>query len=287
MASPEQMRQQVIFIAGLGHSGTTLLDLMLGGHSRMVGLGEVDRTLAANKPSAPPSSESPGCACGEKEAGCRLWGEVTKQIEAGNIQDPHQRYSRVLDVLGTLHGRRIIAVDSSKRLQALETLRTHPNLDVRVIFLVRDVRSFIVSSLDNISRKRRTTPEYPALSRFGQARLWARENQRIRDYLVHHALPFFQLGYEELCMKPEAVTRRLCAFLALDWEPTMLDLSRSRSHVLRGNRMRFKAGSTGLNYDLRWFTRHEWHWPWLLHPGLRRLNRELVYNHSDSDPASS
>lgn len=191
----------------------------------------------------------------------------------------------MLEVLQSLHNDHVMAVDSSKHLQALETLRTHPALDVRVIFLVRDVRSFIVSSLANISRKRRIDPDYPALSRFGQARLWARENRRIRRYLEHHRLRFFQLEYEELCLMPEATTRRLCAFLDLAWEPTMLDLGRSRSHVLRGNRMRFKAGSTGLTYDWRWFTRTERHWPYLLFPGLRRLNRELVYSQAEANPA--
>lgn len=187
----------------------------------------------------------------------------------------------MLEVLQSLHNDHVMAVDSSKHLKALETLRTHPALDVRVIFLVRDVHSFIVSSLATISRKRRIDPDYPALSRFGQARLWARENRRIRRSREHHRLRFFQLGYEELCLMPEATTRRLCAFLNLAWEPTMLDLGRSRSHVLRSN-----AGASGLKYDWRWFTRTEWHWPYLLSPGLRRLNGELVYIHSNADPAS-
>jgi hypothetical protein len=287
MASPEQGRPRVVFIAGLGHSGTTLLDLMLGAHSAMVGLGEVDRTLTGSGSSASPSSESPGCACGEQGASCPLWSEVARSPGIQDAENPHQRYTRMLEVLRSLHDDHVMAVDSSKRLKALESLRTHPALDVRVIFLVRDVRSFIVSSLDNISRKRRIDPDYPALSRFGQARLWARENRRIRGYLEHHRLPFFQLGYEELCLMPEATTRRLCQFLGLDWEPSMLDLSRSRSHVLRGNRMRFKAGESGLNYDWRWFNRSEWCSPYLLYPGLRRLNRELVYSQAEANPALS
>jgi hypothetical protein len=37
--------KKLVFIASLSHSGSTILDLILGGHSRFVGLGEIVRVL--------------------------------------------------------------------------------------------------------------------------------------------------------------------------------------------------------------------------------------------------
>ena len=39
------MSKRVVFIAGLEHSGSTLLDLLLGGHRQLVGLGELFHLL--------------------------------------------------------------------------------------------------------------------------------------------------------------------------------------------------------------------------------------------------
>ena len=38
----------LLLIRGLGHSGSTILDLALGAHSQVVGLGEAARVLEAH-----------------------------------------------------------------------------------------------------------------------------------------------------------------------------------------------------------------------------------------------
>ena len=39
-------RLKLLLIRGLGHSGTTMLDLALGAHPQIIGLGEAARILA-------------------------------------------------------------------------------------------------------------------------------------------------------------------------------------------------------------------------------------------------
>jgi len=39
--------KKVVYIASMGHSGTTLLDLVVGQHSKFVGLGEIFSVLDA------------------------------------------------------------------------------------------------------------------------------------------------------------------------------------------------------------------------------------------------
>ena len=43
-------RLKLLLIRGLGHSGTTMLDLALGAHPQIIGLGEAARILATPKP---------------------------------------------------------------------------------------------------------------------------------------------------------------------------------------------------------------------------------------------
>ena len=43
-------RFRLLLIRGLGHSGTTMLDLALGAHPQIIGLGEAARILATPKP---------------------------------------------------------------------------------------------------------------------------------------------------------------------------------------------------------------------------------------------
>ena len=77
--------KKLLLIRGLGHSGTTILDLALGAHPQMVGLGEAARILARPAPSD--AHRGPAqlrgdlrferrCTCGEVAADCPVWGPV-------------------------------------------------------------------------------------------------------------------------------------------------------------------------------------------------------------------
>ena len=50
-------KQRLLLIRGLGHSGTTILDLALGAHPQITGLGEAVRLL--EKPAAKDSHRGP------------------------------------------------------------------------------------------------------------------------------------------------------------------------------------------------------------------------------------
>ena len=73
--------KKLLLIRGLGHSGTTILDLALGAHPRMVGLGEAARIL--ERPSISERDRGPArlrgdlrferrCTCGEIAIVCEL-----------------------------------------------------------------------------------------------------------------------------------------------------------------------------------------------------------------------
>lgn len=63
---------KIVYIAGAGHSGTTLLDLLLGNHSRISAVGELNRL------SLTPATRR--CACGELIPACPYWTRVAANI---------------------------------------------------------------------------------------------------------------------------------------------------------------------------------------------------------------
>jgi hypothetical protein len=63
-----------LYICGAGHSGSTLLDMLLGSHSRIASLGEV-----MNLPMDWATNNR--CTCGANVRDCNLWSEVVHEFE--------------------------------------------------------------------------------------------------------------------------------------------------------------------------------------------------------------
>jgi Sulfotransferase family len=75
------------YVTSSGHSGSTLLDMLIGSHSQVASLGELNqlgKNLALNE----------RCSCGETIRSCRLWKQVAEivgtQIGADLISDPYK-----------------------------------------------------------------------------------------------------------------------------------------------------------------------------------------------------
>ena len=66
-------RVNQVFICSSGHSGSTLLDMLLGSHSKMTSLGEILH-LSKN------ISLNTRCACGESVRSCPVWMKVVTRL---------------------------------------------------------------------------------------------------------------------------------------------------------------------------------------------------------------
>lgn len=71
--------KKLVFIASLSHSGSTILDLILGGHSRFVGLGEIVRVLRPG-PTGLEKTRKLLCSCNKEMDQCVFWGKVACQL---------------------------------------------------------------------------------------------------------------------------------------------------------------------------------------------------------------
>ncbi|HET6162741.1 MAG TPA: sulfotransferase [Planctomycetota bacterium] len=265
-----------VFIASLGHSGSTLLDLMLGSHPRLVSLGEVHATIArAGEPQNP-------CTCGKTAEGCPIWGPALEEKRRAPDRPYGELYALVLRRVREVCGEGVAPVDSSKHVPALAALPAEARRALRVVFLVKDVRSFVASAVDRTlpwtQRHRNTTP-------WNVAR-WRSGNRRFEEYFAREGIAAFTLGYEELCFKPAAVVPKLCEFLGVPFDPAVLAPRGERAHILRGNRMRFDPERrAAVSYDARWMmgARTLWAAPWYL--PVMGLNRRLVYSNLERPPS--
>ena len=276
-------RRRLLLIRGLGHSGTTILDLSLGAHPQLVGLGEAARVL--ERPAPGDETRGPAqlrrelrfkrsCTCGAVAAECPVWGPVLDWLPAHDGRSLAEKTLRLLDGVKRHHPEARWVVDSYQDDMVLPFLED-PDLEIRIVHLTRDVRSWVHSRSRDARCRRQWLPGLKPLLR------WCRVNARQASRLDSTGRPVYRLGYEQLALDPEASLRRLCQWLDIDFDARMLaPAQHSNSHILSGNRMRFDASrGASIRYDAAWLQQ-----PTglaqvaLLIPWIARLNRRLVYS---------
>jgi len=277
---------RVIFLAGLGRSGTTLLERALAQLSGVHGLGEVvhlwRRGIAADEP----------CGCGAPFSACSFWVEVGRRgfggwdkVDLGRVDSARARADRLRRIpelaLGrgrrdvraaaaelARHHRRVYAaaagltgataiVDSSKHPSLAYCLAGEPSLDVRVVHVVRDSRGVAYSWTKVVPR-----PEAPGtwMTRYTpstSALLWSAHNASV-SFLRRLGTPVMLLRYETFLEAPAAALLAVARFAGLDLGPSELEfVSEDRitlrcGHTVAGNPMRFTSGTLGLRRDDEW-----------------------------------
>ena len=285
--------QRLLLIRGLGHSGTTILDLALGAHPSMLGLGEGVRILRA--PASGEESRGPArlradlrhkrvCTCGLTAAGCPIWGSVLDWLPRNEHLSLPDKLRHLLDNVDRhayQQGRKLEWVVDSSQEDLQLPLENLSDLEIRVVFLVRDVRSWVHSRTPDAIRRGKQLPRLRTLAR------WTKVNLHFERQLRSCGKPVFLLGYEQLALDPERNLGRLCEWLGLGFQAEMLRPGgSSSSHILAGNRVRFNPEkSRQIRYDSAWLHGPAWPAsPAMLFPPLARINNRLVY--SDGQIAS-
>jgi hypothetical protein len=99
-------KKTLLLIRGKGHSGTTILDLVLSCHSRVAGIGEGMRVLRGNTPANQGPALVRGaqrlsrlCSCGQTVANCPVWGPVTEWLN-GHDDEHSTKLAVVLERIG-------------------------------------------------------------------------------------------------------------------------------------------------------------------------------------------
>jgi hypothetical protein len=157
-----------------------------------------------------------------------------------------------------------VIIDSSKAALRLKYLLKIPELDIRVIRIIRDGRAVALTYTDEWTYADASDPALrgggagvrrPTAreSMADAANEWKRSNEA--GDLIRRLVPanhWTQVRYEDLCADPAGTLQRLSSFLEID--PGKIDLNfRSREQHVVGNGMRMDNTSE-IRLDTRWQT---------------------------------
>ncbi|HJL17148.1 MAG TPA: sulfotransferase [Sandaracinaceae bacterium LLY-WYZ-13_1] len=201
-----------VAICGAGHSGSTLLGLVLGSHSACFYAGEAKKTLFIGDPDKPLRKR----VCKICGAGCPVWG----RFEVPPRPD-------VLEQIARLTGAPTV-VDSTKNVAWIRERAAELDavgVPQKRIFLARDGRAVVNS------RVRKYPDEDPA----AVIDAWLAQVEATRALLAERPGDALTVRYEALATEPEPVVRRVCEHLGLDFEPAMLRYETHEHHPLGGN----------------------------------------------------
>jgi hypothetical protein len=178
-----------------------------------------------------------------------------------HLRRNHILNAALVSTLSEKTGARVI-VDSSKIGIRLKYLLRNPNLDVRVVRLVRDGRAVALTYTDPAEYADARIPtlrgggtgasrEAERIPMAQAAREWRRSNEEA-DALTSglDAASHITVTYEDLCRTPGDVLRRVFTFLGVT--PRGIDEDwRAREYHVVGNGMRFD-GASDIRLDDRW-----------------------------------
>jgi hypothetical protein len=283
------MAVRVLFLAGMGRSGTTLVERVLAGMPEVVALGEVmhlwRRGLADNEL----------CGCGVPFSECPFWRSVGQSAFGGwgtvdverlerlrhavdhvrhvpfllarrgsRFEDARRAYAQhYVSLYRAVHevtGAQLL-IDSSKQASLPHVLAGEPGIDLRVLHCVRDARAVCHAWTKEVQRPEATdSPSMmPRYSPPVMASMWMLHNVGT-ELVSRHKTPVLRLRYEDFLAEPLETVRRVAAFAGVSVDDESLrhltthDVVLATDHTAAGNPMRFVTGRVHLRRDDAWRT---------------------------------
>lgn len=174
---------KVIYIAGSGRSGSTLLSLLLSQHPQIANFGQIRDVFLAR-------SHNAICSCGEGLEACTIWGPVLDQQpkEARRLGLLPQKAIVNAYLSAFANTGATVCVDSSKSVDLCRALQAAPEVDLYCLNLIRDPRAVAVSwskvlGNSDLLRKR--------------CHNWVGRQKRIEQLGASARAKFLQLRYED------------------------------------------------------------------------------------------
>ncbi len=276
----------LVCIIGLGHSGSTLMDMVLGSHEQVLSLGEIkffNTWLTTN----------PTCTCGQPFRQCEFWSIVLDRLLALKLIDPSLSNDFSTDIWWLSNRsiwnqtRHLVSVAGLEwfpsAISRLAMRYIAPEIDQRVkntlqlYEILRSVsgRQLLVDS-SKFARRTKALFAYKPdstrvvhLTRDGRAWVasqlhrtrwtvaegahrWVEDTRRTRQILkTMPADSCRHIRYEEISRQPEIAFKSICEFLELDFRPDMLDFRMVAHHNVGGNPMRLRADRSIVE-DTKW-----------------------------------
>jgi Sulfotransferase family len=284
---------RVIYLGGMGRSGSTLAERLLGELPHVCVAGEIvhlwQRCVTDNE----------RCGCGQVFGDCEFWSAVGQeafggwsQVDVRRIAELRARvdrnrfipqlarrsvpariqedlaeytgyYRRLYGAIAQVSGCSTV-VDSSKHPSLAFCLSRGGLPDLRVIHVVRDSRAVAYSWTTRVQRPEASGGSY--MTRYSPvraAREWNMQNASL-GVLTLGQTPVLRVRYEDLVSDVKPTLRRICEFAGLEAAENEFGFvgggegnqwaELRRAHTAAGNPMRFTVGKIAISRDDRWRT---------------------------------
>lgn len=266
----------VLYLAGWGRSGTTILGRILGAYPGACNVGEVFhlwyRGLVRGR----------WCGCGVPVRDCPLWQKVLKEGFADELPDPRQVLKwqqtsararragallagdhplaeitgRLYQAIATVTGAKLI-IDSSKTPAGAALLASRPEIPSYLLHMVRDPRAVAYSW--QRPKLNRDTPEPVPMKSHGtleSGRMWMTWNLLSARVARAYGDRYDRLRYEDFIADPRGSVERLLGRLDLPVSPGPFVSSHAvnldEDHTVSGNPGRFDSGTVEISPDDAW-----------------------------------
>lgn len=278
----------VIYVAGSGRNGSTLLGLQLERCPDIFFAGELTHIWQRG------FLNNELCGCGQPFRECSFWSEVTATafgqslardlpqilqfrnrlsrfsnipwMVAGSTNVfPRsqavayaQAYVQLVQAISEVSGCRLV-VDSSKYPTDLAVLSGFSEIDLRVIHLVRNCHA-VVHSWRRTKLRTEIHWTQQAMPRYGTVQTalgWKLFNRAITKVLTDRRLISRVVRYEDLVCEFERVMAELLMWLGC----SSLDLSvpfKGKQHSVSGNPCRFQFDPQNIRIDDEWTAKQRW-----------------------------
>ena len=280
--------QPVLYVAGMGRSGSTLLERAVSQLPGACGVGETvymwERGVVNDE----------RCGCGHSFHECPFWSAVGEsafggwdRVDTTRVRELQRTVDDVKYVPRMLAGARgrafrsraaeyldfyerlyagvrevsgcDLVVDSSKITSLAYLLDRSPAVDLRMVHILRDPRA-VAYSWTKVVRRPEVTSEEAYMPRYSPAYMGAL-------YSGHHVLletlrlrgvPTLTVRYEDFAEAPLEAVRRVAEFAGLAFDPRSVfptdehTLRLGTVHTASGNPSRFRTGDVEVRRDDSW-----------------------------------
>lgn len=280
---------RVLYLGGLGRSGTTLLERVVGELPGAVPLGEIVHLWRRDL------RDGERCGCGEPFLACPFWTAVGERAFGGwhevdvdrvvalaltvdrtrfvpglalkqwtdrhwgELREYTDYYVRLYRAVQAETGAAVV-IDSSKHASLAYCLSHNAEIDLRVLHVVRDSRGVAYSWTKHVDRPE--TDGADEMTRFSPGRtalLWNAHNAAFSVLEPRNdRVQVMRLQYEHFVADPVDITRAVARFAGLQLGPGDLDflgpdtVALGRCHSAAGNPMRFLTGQLTIRHDDAW-----------------------------------
>lgn len=270
-------RKKLIYIVGTSHSGSTMLSYIIGSAPQVINGGEL-KFFAEHSQKGTYNEHleymKNTCSCGMKSYECPFWNKIESKLgskiniyhesrfrgenmilrmkillpfykfpKSKEIVDDYLLVKTLIDEGKKTKASISLVLDTSKNINRLIYLRSHLCFDIKVLFLVRDGRGFVNSSIKATKK-----------GFYRWLKQWIITNFLIARYLKKENITYFQLSYDEFCINPDKYISKINQLFDINIPADYVSaVKRNEDHIRAGNPVRLDIKNfSGMKIDRKW-----------------------------------